>query len=411
MAQLPEGEAAPKSGELPRSAQVGAENRTFHAYLHIPFCSIRCGYCDFNTYTAKELPGVDQAGFKNVLGSEIDFSSQVLRQAEIVPRPLSTVFFGGGTPTLLPAEDLTELLARLRQNFGLQADAEVTVEANPDTVDELYFEKLAASGFTRVSIGMQSAVSEVLAVLERTHDPKNVSAAVRAAKAAGLQTSVDLIYGAPTETLEQWRDSVETAISLDTDHISAYSLIVEPGTKMARQVRSGELPEPDEDLQADKYELADAAFSAAGLEWYELSNWSKSSKTASRHNIAYWMSQDWWGFGPGAHSHIGGVRWWNQKHPGTYAKELAGGFSPALARELLTAKTQTEERLLLELRLRDGLDLNVLRQHEDFRPDTVAALIAEGLLDGQAALLQKLLLTLRGRLLADYVLRRLIASN
>ncbi len=411
MAQLPEGDPAPPNGELPVSVREGAEKRTFHAYLHIPFCSIRCGYCDFNTYTAKELPGVDQATFAKVMAGEIVLAGRVMAQVSLPRRTLSTVFFGGGTPTLLPAADLVGLLAALRAEFGLAPGAEVTVEANPDTVNEEYFAALAAGGFTRVSIGMQSAVPEVLAVLERTHKPSNVELAVRAAKAAGLQTSVDLIYGAPTETLEHWRDSVEAALKLDTDHISAYSLIVEPGTKLARQVRTGELPEPDEDLQADKYELADAAFAKAGFDWYELSNWSKGDQTASRHNLAYWKSQDWWGFGPGAHSHVGGVRWWNHKHPSAYATRLAANESPALARETLSAEVQNEERLLLELRLRAGLELEVLREHTGFEVGAVAQLIAEGLLDGAAALSQHLVLTLRGRLLADFVLRRLIGLS
>jgi oxygen-independent coproporphyrinogen-3 oxidase len=411
MAQLPDGDPAPASGELPAFARDGATERTFHAYLHIPFCSVRCGYCDFNTYTATELQGVEQSGFSKVIEREIDFALGVLNEGGLPARKLETVFFGGGTPTLLSAEQLVELLTTLRQNFGIASGAEVTVEANPDTVNREYFETLARGGFTRVSIGMQSAEPEVLAVLERTHNPQNVALAVAAAKDAGLQTSVDLIYGAPTETLDQWRNSLVEAISLATDHISAYSLIVEPGTKLARQIRSGELPEPDEDLQADKYELADELLVAAGFDWYELSNWSRSAETASRHNVAYWMSQDWWGFGPGAHSHVGGVRWWNQKHPASYAKALAASTSPALARELLDDSVKLEERLLLELRLREGLAIDVLKHHEGFKPESVAALIAEGLVDGVAAMRGRVCLTLSGRLLADLVLRRLIGIS
>jgi oxygen-independent coproporphyrinogen-3 oxidase len=408
VAQLPDGEPSPLSGELPDFVRVGASQRTFHAYLHIPFCSIRCGYCDFNTYTASELAGVSQASFTSVMAHEVSLAGKLLVAADLPKRELATVFFGGGTPTLLPAHQLVDLLAALRSEFGVEAGAEVTVEANPDTVDHDYFEKLATGGFTRVSIGMQSAVPSVLEVLDRSHLPENVAQAVAAAKSAGLQTSVDLIYGAPGETLDQWKQSVDAALKLGTDHISAYSLILEPGTKLNRQVQNRELPEPDEDLQADKYEWADAAFAEAGFHWYELSNWSRSTDTKSRHNIAYWQSMDWWGFGPGAHSHIGGLRWWNQKHPSAYATRLSEGYSPALAREELDDATKLEERLLLELRLADGLAIDVARQHSGFNPQEVAALIADDLLAGEAAIRGSLILTLRGRLLADLVLRRLI---
>ena len=405
---LPDGLPAPADGLLPASVTAGQADRTFHAYVHIPFCTVRCGYCDFNTYTATELPMASQAEYPGVLASEIYFSQRVLEGSDVAPRRLSTVFFGGGTPTLLAAERLGESVAQLRDAFGFVDRIEITTEANPDTLSLDYLKTLAAAGVTRVSIGMQSAVPSVLAALDRSHDPAMVARAVGWAREAGLQVSLDLIYGAPGETIEQWRESVESVVSLTPDHISAYALIVEDGTKLARQIRSGELAEPDPDLEADKYQLADEAFAAAGYNWYELSNWSMSLGTRSRHNIAYWQGQDWWGYGPGAHSHVGGVRWWNAKHPTAYAQRLAAGSSPAVGREILDDSTRLTERLLLESRLAEGIDLAALKQQRWAGSSAVAGLIAEGLVDGAAALRGRLVLTLRGRLLADLVVRRLV---
>jgi oxygen-independent coproporphyrinogen-3 oxidase len=383
-------------------------NKTFHAYVHVPFCRVRCGYCDFNTYTSAELPGYGPGDFVGNLRAELAFSQRVLENAGLAKRELSTVFFGGGTPTQLEPNQLTGALTSLRDAFGIKTDAEITTEANPDNVDHAYLAALAAAGFTRVSFGMQSAIPEVLKTLERTHKPENVPFAVSAAKQAGLGTSVDLIYGAPDETMAQWQQTVDSALELETDHISAYALIVEPGTKLARQIRSGELTEPDDDLTADKYEYLDAALSAAGFEWYELSNFSKSAQTRSAHNMAYWNTQDWWGYGPGAHSHVGGVRWWNQKHPTGYAAALAEGVTPAAGRELLSDTTRLEERLLLELRLRSGLAIEVVKAINPKATGVVATLIADGLVEASAALAGTLVLTLNGRLLADAVVRRLI---
>lgn len=372
---------------------------TFHAYVHVPFCRVRCGYCDFNTYTATELQGFAQSDFVSQFALELEISKRVLGSA----RQLKSVFFGGGTPTQLPASDLVAVLGKLRDAFGIEPDAEVTTEANPDNVNEAYLAELKAGGFNRISFGMQSAVPEVLASLERTHTPANVPLAVAAAKRLGLQTSVDLIYGAPGETMEQWQQSVREAIALGVDHISAYALIVEEGTKLARQIKRGELPEPDDDLQAAKYEWADAQFAEAGLNWYELSNWSRSTQTQSAHNVAYWEGQDWWGYGPGAHSHLAGERWWNVKHPSAYAGRLSGGESPEADREILTPEQKLEERILLESRLATGLDLGLIENKE-----AVASLIADGLIDAPMALRGRLALTLRGRLLADLVVRRLV---
>lgn len=405
---LPIGDPAPIDGALPLSAWVELESRTFHAYLHVPFCRVRCGYCDFNTYTSNELQGFKQSEFASNIASEIELAAGVLRHDEQPLRPLSTVFFGGGTPTQLPANELTGALSKLVDTFGIAAGAEVTTEANPDNVTEQYLETLAAGGFTRISLGMQSAVPEVLKTLDRTHNPANVANAVKLAKQFGLQVSVDLIYGAPGETFEQWRQTVAEALALETDHVSAYALIVEDGTKMSRDIRAGLLEEPDEDLEADKYEFADHEFNQAGLGWYELSNWSTSAHTRSAHNLAYWAGMDWWGFGPGAHSHVGGVRWWNAKHPTSYAAALAQGNSPAVGREELSTQTRLSERVLLESRLRSGLNVEVVRQVNSESASVIASLIADELIDGSLALGGKLVLTTKGRLLADAVVRRIL---
>lgn len=376
---------------------------TFHGYVHVPFCKVRCGYCDFNTYTATELQGYPQSAFISNLQAEIQ-----LARKSVGNRELQTVFFGGGTPTLLPANELAEALGLLRDSFGIAENAEITTEANPDTVDEDYLQTLLDAGFNRVSFGMQSAVPEVLATLERSHNPEAVAKNVAIAKRLGFQTSVDLIYGAPGETMEQWQESVRAALALETDHISAYALIVEPATKLARQISSGEKPEPDEDLQADKYEWLDDTLAAAGFNWYELSNWSRGVGTDSKHNIAYWAGMDWWGFGPGAHSHVSGRRWSNVKHPTTYAKLLAEGGLPSIDGEELSTQEKQEERAMLELRLRTGLELEVVRSLNKEHAKAISELVGSGLIDGKAALSGRAILTRNGRLLADFVLRKLL---
>lgn len=404
---LPEGDPAPVDGRLPAQAALGSETRSLHAYLHIPFCAARCGYCDFNTYTADELPGASQAGYPRVIESEIRFASGVLEH--FPERPVRSVFFGGGTPTLLPSNELANILVELKRHFPIANEAEVTTEANPDSVDACYLEALATAGFTRVSFGMQSAVPSVLSVLERTHEPKRVPDAVRWAKEAGLKTSVDLIYGTPGETIEEWKASVEAAVALETDHISAYSLIVEPGTKLARQIAAGKVARPSDDLAAEMYQLAKEIFARAGFENYEISNFAKSPDERSTHNLAYWKSQDWWGFGPGAHSHFGGVRWWNHKHPGRYAEALAAGHSPAAAREVLDEQTRLLERVLLELRTSEGVPSSVLMAQNPRAAAVIAAQIAAKNIDGRSALAGQLVLTERGRMLADAVIRDLVA--
>jgi oxygen-independent coproporphyrinogen-3 oxidase len=366
---------------------------------------VRCGYCDFNTYTLPELGvgGASLSTYADVALRELEMATRVL--GPTVPQ-VQTVFFGGGTPTMLAAADLVRVLDGIRTGFGLAQDAEVTTEANPDSVSPQSLQTLAAGGFNRVSIGMQSAVPHVLATLERTHNPLNISGAVESAKAAGLQVSIDLIYGTPGESLADWRTSLDAALALEPNHISAYALVVEEGTKLGAQVRRGQVPAPEDDDEADKYELADRVLAAAGYRWYEVSNWARTDADRCRHNEGYWSDGDWWGVGPGAHSHVGGVRWWNVKHPNGFASRLSSGLSPAAGRELLTEDQRYDERVLLGIRLVDGLPI------DDLRPEgrsAVAALIAEGLVDGPSAVRpRRVVLTLRGRLLADTVVRRLL---
>jgi len=431
---LPIADPAPLDGLLPASVTEGARQRKLGVYLHVPFCRVRCGYCDFNTYTSDELRGARREDYASQAIAELQQAEGVLAAAGLPARQVSTVFFGGGTPTMLPATDLARMLDGVRSAWGLELGAEVTTEANPDSVDARYLAALAAAGFTRVSFGMQSAVPHVLATLERTHDPERIPLVVRWARDAGLDVSLDLIYGTPGESLSDWRASLDQAIAQQPDHLSAYALIVEDGTKLARQIRRGEVEQPDDDLAADMYELADRVLSDAGYDWYEVSNWARASgpvpepvegrsgapdltegpvangdgaEHRSRHNLAYWQGHDWWGVGPGAHSHIGGVRWWNVKHPAAYADRIAAGHSPAAGRETLDIETRRVERILLSVRIRDGLSMTEL---DGAGRLAVAGLIADELVEPPAALHGTIVLTLRGRLLADAVVRRLLAD-
>jgi oxygen-independent coproporphyrinogen-3 oxidase len=402
---LPIADPAPPDGLLPASVSEGADERDFGVYLHVPFCRVRCGYCDFNTYTAEELRGTKRSDYAGQAIAEVGLAAHVLERAGLPARAISTVFFGGGTPTLLPASDLAAMLSAVRGTWGLAPDAEITTEANPDSVDAGYLLALKAAGFTRISFGMQSAVPHVLATLERTHDPERIPLVVRWARDAGLDVSLDLIYNTPGESLDDWRTSLEAAIAARPDHLSAYSLIVEDGTKLARRIRRGVLPQPDDHLAAEQYELADRMLADAGYEWYEVSNWAGGTAHRSRHNLAYWRGHDWWGIGPGAHSHVGGVRWWNVKHPAAYAERILAGRSPAAGRESLDEATRRVERVLLSTRIREGLPTIELT---DAGRTAVAGLIADGLVEPADALHGRVVLTLRGRLLADAVVRALL---
>ncbi|WP_353809805.1 radical SAM family heme chaperone HemW [Agromyces sp. SYSU T00194] len=401
---LPVGEPAPEDGLLPPGAAVGADARAFGVYLHVPFCRVRCGYCDFNTYTSDELRGARRTDYAGQAIAELEASARILEASGVPVRPAATVFLGGGTPTMLPADDLVAMLDAVRRTHGLADDAEVTTEANPDSVDAAYLARLREGGFTRVSFGMQSAVPHVLATLERTHDPANVPKVVGWAREAGLDVSLDLIYGTPGETLDDWGRSLDAVVAESPDHVSAYALIVEAGTKLARQIRRGEVGTVSDDVQADMYELAEQRLSAAGYGWYEVSNWARSDAHRSRHNLGYWRGDDWWGIGPGAHSHVGGVRWWNVKHPAAYAERIARGVSPAAGREVLDEAARETERVLLGSRIVQGIPVASLS--EAARRE-VAGLIADELVDARAALAGELVLTVRGRLLADAVVRRI----
>ncbi|PWD49476.1 coproporphyrinogen III oxidase [Serinibacter arcticus] len=396
--QLPDGEAAPRDGSLPPAVLEGAAERDFGVYLHVPFCTVRCGYCDFNTYTATELgEGASQATYASSALQEIALAASVMERAGLPARPVSTVFVGGGTPTLLEVVDLAAMVDGVRQAWGLAPDAEITTEANPDSVTPESLAALVEAGFTRVSFGVQSVVPHVLATLDRTHDPLRVPDVVGWARDAGLAVSLDLIYGTPGESLADWRTSLEAAVALQPDHISAYALTVEPGTALHRRVRSGELPAPTGDDEAAKYELADEILGTE-LDWYEISNWARTPDDRCRHNLAYWRGADWWGIGPGAHSHVGGVRWWNVKHPRAYANRLAAGESPAHGREILDDDAQRLERVMLGTRLATGFPTAGLDRA------AVASLIAEELVTFRPGTIT---LTRRGRLLADTVVHRL----
>jgi oxygen-independent coproporphyrinogen-3 oxidase len=400
---LPDGDPAPPDGRLPDDALAALGERPLSFYLHVPYCSTRCGYCDFNTYTAEELgPGVSRATWADSAIAEIRLARSVLGEADL---PVETVFVGGGTPTLLPPADLVRALDAIRDSFGLAEGAEVTTEANPDTVDLSTLRALADGGFTRVSYGMQSAIPHVLRALDRTHDPLRVPQVVEWARQAGLQTSLDLIYGAPGESGADWLASVEAAVACRPDHISAYALVVEEGTRLAAQVRRGEVAAPDDDVLADRYEAADALLAAAGFTWYEVSNWAVRADARCRHNLAYWRGDDWWGVGPGAHSHIRGTRWWNARHPAAWASALAEGRSPAQAREVLGAEARRVEAVLLGVRLAEGLGFDAL---DEAGRAAVPGLVAEGLVSADAAAGHRVVLTLRGRLLADGVVRALL---
>ncbi|HWJ83093.1 MAG TPA: radical SAM family heme chaperone HemW [Nocardioides sp.] len=405
---LPEGEAVPPDGSLPAGALSDLADTPLSFYLHVPFCRTRCGYCDFNTYTAEELgPGVSRATYADQAVAEVRLARRVLGDRAVT---VDTVFLGGGTPTLLPAADLARVLRAIDDELGLAPGAEVTTEANPDSVDAASLAALRGAGFNRISFGMQSAVPHVLATLDRTHDPDRVPRVVEAARAAGFgQLSLDLIYGTPGETMADWRTTLEAATACAPDHVSAYSLIVEEGTALARRVRRGELPMPDEDDLADKYVAVDEHLAGAGLGWYEVSNWARGGAggdAVCRHNLGYWRGDDWWGIGPGAHSHVGGVRWWNVKHPAAYADRLASGASPAQAREVLDAETRRVERVLLEVRLAEGLAGAVL---DAGGRAAVPALVARGLVEADPwAGSDRVVLTREGRLLADGVVRDLL---
>ena len=396
---LPDGEPVPVDGSLPDQAYLGMAERELSVYLHVPFCATRCGYCDFNTYTAGELgSAASPQSWLDASIAEIDLAAKVLA-AEGDARQVGTVFVGGGTPSLVGAGALTTLLDAVRDRIGLATDAEVTTEANPESTDPALLQQLRDAGYTRLSLGMQSTSSRVLAILDRTHTAGRALQVVRWANRAGFDhVNLDLIYGTPGETDEDFADSLAAAVDSGVDHVSAYSLIVEPGTRMARQVSSGLLPMPDEDVLADRYLLADRMLQQSGLSWYEVSNWARDERARCRHNLAYWTGGDWWGIGPGAHSHVGGVRWWNVKHPAAYAAAMTAGRSPGYAREVLDDSARRMEEVLLRLRLVQGLDLGLLSPQGRA---VAQEAVGDGLLSQVELKQGRAVLTLSGRLLAD----------
>ena len=377
------------------------DTSTLSLYVHVPFCYSRCGYCDFNTYTATELGNaVSRDTFHEVLAKEVRLAAEQLGSS----RKVSTVFIGGGTPTLLGSHGLNFVLNEIKQSFGLEGEAEVTTEANPDSVTPQMLNELREGGFTRISLGMQSSAPKVLQILERTHTPgASVQAAKWATEAGFEHVNLDLIYGTPGESDDDLIASVEAALDAGIDHLSAYALIVEDGTALSRKIQRGELPMPDDDVCADRYEIIDARMQAAGLPWYEVSNWAKPGGEC-QHNLAYWRSQDWWGIGPGAHSHVNGNRWWNIKHPSPYAERIAQWESPSAGTEVLTTDQVQMEEVMLGVRLAEGIALDTVSV------DRVNDLVAGGLVNPVGVERGRVQLTLAGRLLADAVIRDLLSD-
>ena len=380
--------------------------RTLGVYVHVPFCATRCSYCDFVTYTADELRGHDaRAGYAVQAIAELRLAADALGPQR---PPVATVFFGGGTPTLLPAGDLAAILRAVDDELGLAAGAEVTVEANPDSVHPRSLAALREAGVTRMSFGMQSARGHVLAALGRTHAPGRPAAAAREARAEGFEhVSLDLIYGASAESDDDWRASLEEAVAAGPDHVSAYALTVMPGTRLHADIRRGATPAPEEDALAERYETADAVLGEAGLDWYEISNWAASDDARCRHNLTYWDGGDWWGVGPGAHSHVAGRRWWNVRHPADHAAFVAAGRLPVAGEETLDAEQRRLERIMLAVRTRAGLDLATAGAGA---PAQAERLRDDGLLERDALRGGRAVLTLRGRRLADLVVRSLAAA-
>jgi len=395
MAALPEGSPAPLDGNLANLFDL--VNKPFSLYVHVPYCSKRCGYCDFNTYTPSELDREDQIeSWLNSAVKEIELARRVLKEELTI----DTIFFGGGTPSLLDSNTVDNFIQSVKSNFKLKPGLEITIEANPDSITEEKSQRWLNSGINRVSIGMQSSTKEVLKKLDRTHNPDNVSHSVDILKKSGFDNfSLDLIYGTPGESLNDWENSLKDAIALNPPHISAYSLVIEPGTKMGAQLNRGEISQVNDDEAADKYQLADEMLNKNNYSWYEISNWAKKDKEC-KHNLNYWLGNNWWGIGPGAHSHVNGVRWWNHKLPKVWRELLEKQNSPALAREVLSEDQIRSEQIMLLSRLRTGLGNQELDENR-----------IENLIANQLATLDtnKIVLTLKGRLLADEVFRQLSA--
>lgn len=375
-------------------------------YIHIPYCVKRCGYCDFNTYTPSELKITE--GLAQISNSYIDLLLMEIKAAKVqVGQSVNvpSIFFGGGTPSLMQPDDIGRVISTIKSEFTLLPDAEITMECNPDSVTKESLAAFRAIGVNRVSFGMQSAVKHVLATLDRTHNPKNLLQVTTWAKEVGFsEISVDLIYGTPGESLADWQTSIDAALALPITHISAYALIIEEGTKLAAQIKRGEVAQVDDDLTAEKYLVADKAFTAAGFEWYELSNWAKSG-SLSKHNLAYWLGDNWWGAGPGAHSHLNGKRFWNVKHPNLYKERVLANQSPVADSEVLEELQIESERLMLSLRLPSGVDKQSLNE---LQLADLSSYVESGHLDQANWNQGRATLTLDGRLIADRILRQIL---
>ena len=375
-------------------------------YIHIPYCVKRCGYCDFNTYTPAELQlteGLTQISnsYIDLLVKEIEFARNQVGESAIVP----SIFFGGGTPSLMEASDINRVITAISKQFRLDPIAEVTLETNPDTVTKEKLKQFYDAGVNRISFGMQSSVSHVLKTLDRTHNPENLPQVTKWASEVGFkEISVDLIYGTPGESKQDWQQSIDSALALPISHISAYALIVEEGTKLAAQIKRGEIAKPDDDLTAEKYIMADKAFTTAGLNWYELSNWAKPN-SQSKHNLAYWLGHNWWGAGPGAHSHINGKRFWNVKHPNLYKQKIQANETVILDSEVLKGSQIESERLMLSIRLPQGLEKNTLNNQQILE---LTDYVNSGHLDQENWNLGRATLTLDGRLIADRIVREIL---
>ena len=384
--------------------QRSSANSALSFYIHIPYCTKRCGYCDFNTYTPQEL---STTSLSLITTPYIDAALLEIERAkkDVGEVNVPTIFFGGGTPSLMPADEIARVIRKIRDEFNLEASAEITLEANPDTLTAPYLDELISAGVNRISMGMQSAVPHVLAALDRTHNPENVASAAALVKESGIaHLSVDLIYGVPGESISDWQTSFQSALSLPIDHISAYALIVETGTKLAARIKRGELVMPPDDETAEKYLRFDEAAHEAGFKWYELSNWAKPGGEC-RHNITYWNGSNWWGVGPGAHSFFGGRRWWNVKHPTTYQSILRSGDSPEANSELLTERNKRDEFIMLQIRMSDGISLKDLTDEELSK---VAKFRDSGHLELEGWNLGKLILSRTGRLIADRIVREIL---
>jgi putative oxygen-independent coproporphyrinogen III oxidase len=365
-------------------------------YVHVPFCARLCHYCDFNR-VAGSTPE-DRARYVEALITELRGGAG---EREEWPA-FGSVFVGGGTPTLLEAGDLARVVRAVAASFPLQPDAEVTVEANPETVDTEYFTALVEAGVNRVSMGAQSFAPHVLADLGRWHERDRPLEAVAAARKAGIgRVNLDLIYGAPAESSQDWAATLDTALSADIDHVSAYALTVEPSTEYAARIRNGTAFAPDEDVQAERMAATDERLRAAGFGRYELSNWALPGNEC-RHNLTYWRNGNWLAFGAGAHGHWDGRRYWNYRPPGRYADAVLGGQSPVAGEEILTPDEQRTERLLLGLRMAEGVSRDSVEPLDDSQLQT---LVGAGLLIAD----QRLRLTPAGWALANDVTVRLLA--